>query len=92
LHRYRTNYLFDPDPMGNFHFSVDEETKQITARLTTPNGDEVLWEMVHADPFALVHQIVELMPGLDVHHQIYLGSEARKLLIALRSGGEYVQD
>lgn len=92
LKRYRTNYLFDADPMGNFHFSIDEETKEITVRLTTPNGDEVLWETVHADPFALVHQIVEQMPGLDAHHQIYLGSEARKLLITLRTGADYVQD
>lgn len=92
LRRYRTNYLFDPDPMGNFHFAIDEETKQITVRLTTPSGDEVLWETVNGDPFALVHQMVELMPGLDDHHKIYLGSEARKLLIALRSGGDYVQD
>lgn len=92
LKRYRSNYLFDPDAVGNFHFAIDEESKQITARLTSANGDEVLWETTNGDPFAIVHQIVELMPGIDDHHKIYLGSEARKLLIAIRDGAEYVQD
>ncbi len=82
-------YHFDPDPAGNFIFEIVDDRVRMT--MTNPTGDQVLMEMTHLDPSALIGWVVETMPWLDRQHVRYLGAEQAKLERALKEGIPYVQ-
>ena len=82
-------YCFDPDPAGNFIFEVVDG--QVRMTMTNPEGDQVLVEMEHEDPSALIGWIVEAMPQLSRQHIRYLGAEQEKLRRTLEEGVSYIQ-
>jgi len=86
---FGAGYRFEPDPAGNFIFEVVD--KQVRMTMTHPEGDQVLMEMEHEDPAALIGWVVETMPWLDHQHIRYLGGEEEKLRRALEEGTPYIQ-
>ena len=86
---FGSGYSFDPDPAGNFIFEVTDG--QVRMTMTNPTGDQVLMEMTHEDPSALVRWVAHTMPWLAREHMLYLGQEGEKLRRALEENIPYVQ-
>ena len=88
---YGQDYKFEQDICGNFIFSLHDDNIHVT--MTAPDGNNVIWECEDKDPFKIVHTIAEVMPGIDRHHLVYLGSEARKIATHRQLPEfEYIQD
>lgn len=86
---FGSTYRFDPDPAGNFVFTVEDDQVKLT--MTNPKGDRILIELLHEDPLALISWVIEEIPWLGHQHIFYLGVEAEKLRRSLKMGEAYVQ-
>lgn len=86
---FPAGYLFEPDPAGNFVFTIKDEGVEL--KLIAPAGDRILLSAWNQDPSQLVGWLVATLPWLDQQHIRYLGREEEKLRRSLETGEPYIQ-